>query len=99
MSRAYTVHGPDRARADPDPSGYELQKKMYRLGPKRPEKRVVLAQLLVFAGAMSKLHVEKKKEHEEKDMYLGPKRHVWRRLGPFSTSPPDLTLPVHLKHQ
>jgi hypothetical protein len=33
-------------------------------------------------------------KQEEKKTYLGPKRRVWRRLGPFLSSPRNLTLVV-----
>ena len=36
------------------------------------------------------------KKHEEilKNTHLGPKRRVWHRLGPFSSSPHSISLPV-----
>jgi hypothetical protein len=36
---------------------------------------------------------KKRKREKEKKTYLGPKQHQTRRLGPFKSPPPDLTLP------
>ena len=45
------------------------------------------------------IHQLVQKRIKKKNIYLAPKRHVWRRLGPFSSSPASQPTSPQLVHQ
>ena len=55
-----------------------------------PAQSITYLVIKAYIYSRTFVSIEKKTKEKEKKTHLWPKRHIWRRLGPFSSSPTSL---------